>query len=78
MPRRFQAVRRRFLQKPMEEPESVIAGRFFVRLNELLARFNVTEKEYLDRVLPSIPHSQLWSAEAAERAIRKYWGERGR
>lgn len=73
MPRRFQAVRRRFLKKRMQdEPESVAVGRFCLRLNELLERYGLSDEEYLNKILPGINESNIFNQEVAERAIRKY------
>jgi hypothetical protein len=60
-----------------EVSESVVAGRFMLRLNELLRLFDVTDEEYVRNVLPHIPVAQIWNKERAEREIRAYL-DRGR
>jgi hypothetical protein len=52
--------------------DSVQSGRFFVWFEQALKRFNVTDQEYLEHILPHIHEAHLWNTEIAEKEIRLY------
>jgi hypothetical protein len=52
--------------------DSIPAGRFCVWLDQALKRFNVTDREYLEHILPRIHEAHLWNTDVAEQEIRLY------
>jgi hypothetical protein len=58
-----------FMASVIELQES---NRFMLLLNRLLKQYAITEREYLDHVLPNVPNACIWNIDRAEREIRVY------
>ena len=48
------------------------ASRFFDWLDQAMERYGITDREYLDHILPRIHDAHLWNIEIAEHEIRLY------